>query len=222
MSLFYIFMKIMKYSECVLTDAAIRQIKVFFDTPQARTLNSFENADLVTQIADTILVEQSNRLSGIENPTDEMMSTIEEEDVTTAFSILSIGSDVDAESLKPDKENTNQINDNEESKQKPIGKNVYLTKKNVKAIAIYNKKTGITVLSGSVINKDCSSYYAEKRNAIMKGNENMQDGKIVLINNIHFRTPSGASDFVLGASTNGWTEWKTRKDNSLDDIYRKK
>lgn len=185
-------------------------------------MNSFENADLVTQIADTILVEQSNRLSGIENPTDEMMSTIEEEDVMTAFSILSIGSDVDAESLKPDKENTNQINDNEESKQKPIGKNVYLTKKNVKAIAIYNKKTGITVLSGSVINKDCSSYYAEKRNAIMKGNENMQDGKIVLINNIHFRTPSGASDFVLGASTNGWTEWKTRKGNSLDDLYRKK
>lgn len=40
---------------------------------------------ILSQIADTILVEQSNRLSGIENPTDEMMSTIEEEDVMTAF-----------------------------------------------------------------------------------------------------------------------------------------
>ena len=32
---------------------------------------------------------------------------------------------------------------------------------------------------------------------------------------------SGASDFVLGGSTNGWTEWKNSEDKTLNDLYRK-
>lgn len=36
-----------------------------------------------------------------------------------------------------------------------------------------------------------------------------------------FTSPSSASCFVLGGSTNGWVEWKDKDGKSLDEIYRK-
>ena len=47
-------------------------------------------------------------------------------------------------------------------------------------------------------------------------------GKYILHATIEFITPSGASDFVLGGSTNGCTEWKTKAGKTLDEAFRKK
>ena len=38
---------------------------------------------------------------------------------------------------------------------------------------------------------------------------------------LDFNTPSGASNFVLGGSTNGWIEWKDRDGKTLDELFRK-
>lgn len=35
------------------------------------------------------------------------------------------------------------------------------------------------------------------------------------------QTRSGASDFVLGGSTNGWVEWRDKDGKTLDELYRK-
>lgn len=35
-----------------------------------------------------------------------------------------------------------------------------------------------------------------------------------------FKTPSGASDMVTGASTNGWTIWRTKEGKTLDELKR--
>lgn len=35
-----------------------------------------------------------------------------------------------------------------------------------------------------------------------------------------FGSPSGAADFVLGGSNNGWTEWKDSEGKTLDMLYR--
>ncbi len=48
----------------------------------------------------------------------------------------------------------------------------------------------------------------------------MENGKYILKKTVSFKTPSGASDFVLGGSTNGWTEWKNSSEKSLDELYR--
>jgi len=45
-------------------------------------------------------------------------------------------------------------------------------------------------------------------------------GTFVLQTTLSFKTPSGASDFVLGGSTNGWAEWKNEAGKPLD-ILRK-
>ena len=49
----------------------------------------------------------------------------------------------------------------------------------------------------------------------------MDDQGVYRLNeNRSFRTPSGASDFVLGGSTNGWIEWKDSNGRTLDQMYR--
>ena len=54
-----------------------------------------------------------------------------------------------------------------------------------------------------------------------KGDIVKQGDKYVLTVTLEFNTPSGASDFVLGGSTNGWAEWKNKDGKTLDEIYRK-
>lgn len=181
--------------------------------------------DFAINFADIVLVEQANRVSSIDNYSDDMLSVIEADDILIAMTYNDTNSSAE-DSVDQDKasEDTTSVEvPNAEPKQKPEGKNVYLKKKNAKAMAVYNKKTGITVLAGSILNDECTaSFNVERRNSQMEGNVEIIDGKLTLIHDVHFRTPSGASDFVLGSSSNGWTEWKTRKGNSLDDLFRKK
>ena len=42
----------------------------------------------------------------------------------------------------------------------------------------------------------------------------------VLDEDISFTSPSACGEFILGASCNGWTNWKTA-DGEVIDIYRK-
>lgn len=64
--------------------------------------------------------------------------------------------------------------------------------------------------------------YNEKRNAMLSDGSIVKktDGKYYLTKIVSFKTPSGASDFVLGGSTNGWIEWKDSDGKTLNDLYR--
>ena len=65
-------------------------------------------------------------------------------------------------------------------------------------------------------------YYNKQREELINnGNLVKENGKDILKVNLEFRTPSGASDFVLGGSTNGWVEWKNSDGKTLDELYRK-
>lgn len=67
-------------------------------------------------------------------------------------------------------------------------------------IASYNLKRQALLNDGTIVKK--------------------QDGKYYLTKVLSFKTPSGASDFVLGGSTNGWMEWKDSEGKTLSDLYR--
>ena len=67
-------------------------------------------------------------------------------------------------------------------------------------IASYNVKRQAMIGDGSITKKDNGKYYLTKV--------------------ISFKSPSGASDFVLGGSTNGWKEWKDDEGKTLNDLYR--
>lgn len=64
--------------------------------------------------------------------------------------------------------------------------------------------------------------YNVKRSSLLADGGIVQrgDGKYYLTKVITFKTPSGASDFVLGGSTNGWSEWRDKGGKTLDELFR--
>lgn len=81
------------------------------------------------------------------------------------------------------------------------------------------------VLPGSEIDMTkavrIESYNAKRQECINDGTiVRKENGKYYLTKIITFKTPSGASDFVLGGSTNGWAEWKDQDGKTLDQLFR--
>ena len=84
---------------------------------------------------------------------------------------------------------------------------------------------GFEVLPGSQIAIDkpvtLQSYNKLRSNLLAEGHI-VKDAKghYILKKVVHLKTPSGASDFALGGSTNGWDEWKNAKGEKLDVIRK--
>ena len=102
---------------------------------------------------------------------------------------------------------------------------LHTTRNGIRAFGIYDGEK-FEVLDGSQINMDkptnLERYNRQRADLLEKGSISVVDGKYILHATIEFNTPSGASDFVLGGSTNGWTEWKTKAGKTLDEAFRKK
>ena len=81
------------------------------------------------------------------------------------------------------------------------------------------------VLEGSEINLEKPVHlekYNRQRKELYEKDEIVKQGdKYILKVTLEFNTPSGASDFVLGGSTNGWVEWKNKDGKTLDEVYRR-
>lgn len=98
---------------------------------------------------------------------------------------------------------------------------IYLRRKNgeVNAVAEYDVSTNVcVVLKGSTVSSKIA--YSEKfrgaktvekyRNDFVKGNTVKED--------VVFKSPSTAANFVTGASTNGMTAWKNENGCSLKEL----
>ncbi len=77
---------------------------------------------------------------------------------------------------------------------------------------------GFVVLAGSQIRKDTVPSCPDHAKNVRENNKDYIDGSSVLQKDILFKTPSGASAFVLGAPTNGNIEWKTEDGKTLKEI----
>ncbi len=65
------------------------------------------------------------------------------------------------------------------------------------------------------------SYNARRKAMLSDGTiVSKGDGKYYLTKIISFKTPSGAADFALGGSNNGWVEWKDKDGKTLDELFR--
>lgn len=100
----------------------------------------------------------------------------------------------------------------------------HTTRNGVTAYGVYSGDK-FQVLEDSEINFSKSAHlpkYNRMRDEMLKkGDIIIRDGKYITAVILEFNTPSGASDFVLGGSTNGWVEWKNKDGKTLDEIYRK-
>lgn len=102
---------------------------------------------------------------------------------------------------------------------------LHTTRNGTLALGVYDGEK-FEVLEGSEINLNKKvhneNYNKQRKELLDNGNiEPSNNGKYVLKTTLTFKSPSGASDFVLGGSTNGWTEWKNKDGKTLDEIYRR-
>ena len=100
----------------------------------------------------------------------------------------------------------------------------HTTRNGITAYGIYSGDK-FQVLEDSEINLakqvHLQKYNRQREELLQKGDITLNGEKYILNVILEFNTPSGASDFVLGGSTNGWVEWKTKDGKTLDEIYRK-
>lgn len=101
---------------------------------------------------------------------------------------------------------------------------LHTTRNGIKAFGVYDGEK-FEVLEGSQINYEKTSnlekYNKQRAELLMKGDIAKEKERYFLKVNLEFNTPSGASDFVLGGSTNGWVEWKDQNGKTLDERYRR-
>ena len=80
---------------------------------------------------------------------------------------------------------------------------------------------GFVILAGSIAPVDVTSSFPDAKKAyrqklIDKGVIEVRGDQLVFLENVLMGTPSGTSTLVLGASSNGWIEWKTQDGKTLD------
>ena len=101
---------------------------------------------------------------------------------------------------------------------------LHTTRNGITAFGIYDGEK-FEVLEDSQINIEkparLQRYNRQRAELLSQQSIVDVDGKYILKVTLDFKTPSGASDFVLGGSTNGWVEWKNKDGKTLDELYRK-
>lgn len=85
---------------------------------------------------------------------------------------------------------------------------------------------GFVVLKGSIGSSQIPEIYQGKvqsrDNLIRNGVLVVNDSHIEFMKDYLFKTPSGASNMLIGMASNGWREWKNKAGQTLDDVYRAK
>ena len=105
------------------------------------------------------------------------------------------------------------------------GNTLHTTRNGIEAYGVYDGEK-FEVLEGSEIylakKVTIEKYNIQRKELLDNGNIVLSDdGKYRLQTTLVFNSPSGASDFVIGGSTNGWAEWKDKDGKTLNEIYRK-
>ncbi|MGN1062546.1 MAG: GIY-YIG nuclease family protein [Candidatus Scatosoma sp.] len=111
------------------------------------------------------------------------------------------------------------------AKQSVVNSEIFHTSRNgILASGVYNGDK-FQVLEGSQINLEkpaqLNKYNRLRKSLQSDNNIVFENGAYLLKTTLEFNTPSGAAEFVLGGSTNGWVEWKNENGITLDKVYRK-
>lgn len=93
---------------------------------------------------------------------------------------------------------------------------IKIVRSNLNAVGIFDGK-GVTVLSGSPIAENSVKSYDKKewREEFIKKHAHRVEGKLVMAEDVYFNSPSGASSFCLGSSSNGMKDWVDDDGNRL-------
>ena len=100
----------------------------------------------------------------------------------------------------------------------------HTTRNGIKAYGVYNGDK-FQIIEGSQIDMSkeipFNKLSRQRSVAFTNGDIVLEKDIYILKKLMEFSTPSAASCFVLGGSSNGWIEWKDKDGKTLDEVYRK-
>ena len=102
---------------------------------------------------------------------------------------------------------------------------LHTTRNGIEAFGVYDGEK-FEVLEGSGVSTEIKNSAPDRVKILRKTASDtgdiQQEGKIYrLKKSMSFTSPSYAASFVLGASANGWIEWKNKDGKTLDELFRK-
>lgn len=101
---------------------------------------------------------------------------------------------------------------------------LHTTRNGIRAFGVYDGDK-FEILEGSEVDlsRKCHSDKMElqRQTAVQNGDISNISGKYQINMPVPFDSPSSAAMFVLGGSTNGWTEWKNSDGKTLDELFRR-
>lgn len=101
---------------------------------------------------------------------------------------------------------------------------LHTTRNGISARGVYDGERFVVLERSEIVKQPTASFpksmKAQRENAIANGDIAEENGKLYLTKSVSFTSPSSAASFVLGASANGWTEWKNKDGKTLDEIFR--
>ena len=89
---------------------------------------------------------------------------------------------------------------------------------------IYDEQEGkFILLEGSVLASEVVKSYKSiaSRDQFIKEHCKKDKGQIVLLHDVPFDSPSGASGFILGRPSNGWDDWKDADGKKLSEVIKR-
>lgn len=99
----------------------------------------------------------------------------------------------------------------------------YTSRRGIRARGIH-RGDQFDVLDGSPVDlkvKPKIVKHQKLREELLASGDLVKDGEMgKLLKTVSFPSPSGAADFVLGGSNNGWVEWKDSEKRTLNSLYR--
>lgn len=100
----------------------------------------------------------------------------------------------------------------------------HTTRNGIKAYGVYDGDK-FQLLDGSQIDISkkipFNKLQTQRDEALKNGDIVFENVIYILKKSMEFSSPSAASCFVLGGTTNGWIEWKNQDGKTLDEVYRK-
>ncbi len=96
--------------------------------------------------------------------------------------------------------------------------------RSVQAKGFYDRQERKFILmQGSQLASEVTNSFSSitSRDQFIKEHCKNDGGKIILLHDVPFETPSKASRFVLGRSSNGWTDWKDAEGKKLCEIVKR-
>lgn len=183
-------------------------------------IQEIQRQNSLNEIKESLIADAQTQISESLKPylMDKYGSSFSEEEIKGMLATMHFTATADGSRIEPE-----VVVSKVQSKSKSNLIKCFLTR-NASAQGLFNPTDqSLTVLAGSKINPvhldKISPAGRKKRDILFTKYTELKNGERIVKEDVCFDSPSGAAQFCVGGSSNGWSQWKDEEGNELD-VYR--